>query len=142
MSTLISLYNKYKEALIQWGKQIIELRKSLIDLTESCTVDIQFILNSFKTESNTLYGIQKAKYDKIIKSRDEIVADTLFSKLITLTDADYIRSTLEAINKKEVLAISEEQFEDFIELKHFQQVIGEPNQLLTNLIVKIFNLKD
>jgi len=53
-----------------------------------------------------LYGIQRIKYDKIIKSRDEIVANTLFARLITLADADYIRAILEASSSKEVAEIN------------------------------------
>lgn len=52
------------------------------------------ILNGFKTQSNTLYGIQKEKYDRVRKSRDEIIADAAFSKLIILVDADYIRFSI------------------------------------------------
>jgi hypothetical protein len=70
------------------------LRKSAIIFTLNYCTEIQQILNGFKNESNSLYGIQKIKYDKIRNSKDEIAEQTAYNKLLLLVDSDYIRMSL------------------------------------------------
>ena len=57
-------------------------------------VDIQLILNSFKNESNNLYGIHNQKFQKMIKSRSEIEEDCVFANLINLENKDHIKYIL------------------------------------------------
>ena len=76
------------------------------------------------------------------KSRKDIEDDTAINDLIILMDSDYIRTSIESTLKKEVGDITDYVFGKFVELPHFKALIGQPKDLLVNMKVKVFSLKD
>ena len=69
MSKAILLEEQFRQALILWGREVSLLRKRIIEVSENYTNDVQLFLNAFKTQSDSLYGIQRIKYDKVYKSK-------------------------------------------------------------------------
>jgi hypothetical protein len=69
MSKAILLEEQFRQALILWGREVSLLRKRIIEVSENYTNDVQLVLNAFKTQSDSLYGIQRIKYDKVYKSK-------------------------------------------------------------------------
>lgn len=100
----------FRQSLINWGKGLAALKKTLIQGDEQFSEDIQTQLNTLKNVSNTVYNIHKEKYDKIIPIQEQIKAEIKFSKLCALAEADYIKYALEVATKKENIEITDRNF--------------------------------
>ena len=83
-----------KEALINWGKTIPELKKNYLKADERLVEEMQGVLNNFKNQVNSLYTIHKTKFNKILSSKEEIKRSMSYDSLCTLIDADYIKYAL------------------------------------------------
>lgn len=64
------------------------------------------------------------------------------SNLCALAEKDYIKYALEVVAKKEILEITDRNFEYFVEMPHLEILTGAPTDLLKGMVNKIFTLRN
>lgn len=86
--------------------------------------------------------IHPKEFSQLEKLDENIRRNNTFEKLCDITDGDYVRSVLLSLEKASIQELSDREFEKVLNLHHFEEVTGNPLELLKGTTTKSFELKN
>lgn len=93
---------------------MLNLRKNIMSADYAFFNELEAILTEYKNFNDTVYQLQKKKYNFVDRLKKNIESNYLFEKLCTPLDNDYIVSILNFKAKGSITLLKQEDYEQFI----------------------------
>lgn len=121
---------------------MLNLRKNTMNADYGFFSELEGVLDEYKHFNDTVYQLQKKKYNFLERLKTNIESNYLFERLCTPLDNDYISNVLNFKNKASTAILTQQDYEDFLNEEYFGEIIGETTEFLKGTIVKSFPLKN
>lgn len=93
---------------------MLNLRKNIMNADYGFFNELEAILTEYKNFNDTVYQLQKKKFNFVEKLKKNIESNYQFDKLCTPLDNDYIMSVLNYKTKGSISLLKQEDYEQFI----------------------------
>lgn len=99
-----------RSGIYDWGKEILTLRKAIINADYNLMVTFEDILKEYKIFNDSVFQLKKKKNTFAQSLKEEIERKYLFENICTPVDNDYIMAILNFKKKQTITLLKQKNY--------------------------------